>query len=715
MSSILNFEFFNFQLSIFNIGTKIRNVIISAWLLAVCAGTVSAQSPNVLLITLDTTRADHIGCYGSKDAKTPNLDALAAKGALFEEARTSCPLTLPSHAALLTGKNTSTLNLRVNGLVLNEKFPLLQEAFKSRGCRTVAAVSSVVLEKTRGLSRGFDIYNDKMTMVPRGGGPPEERRAAETTDAALREMAAVKGPYFLWVHYYDPHYDYRPPSPFAENFQKTPYDGEIAYMDAEIGRLIRGLSDKGLLSNTLIVVAGDHGEGLMEHGERQHGIFLYEYALRVPLIMVFEGRIPAGSRVLGMVDLTDAAPTIRALAGLPASGSDGKDLSPLFSGKNQARDERHFYIETYHGYFNYGWAPLRGIIDDEYKFIDAPRPELYRYRVSEERNIYSEEPKTAARMRKILANYPAADEGEIKELENLLKDPSNAENISHLMSLGYLSGGSVRPSQAGLIDPKDGIGIEEELRKAQEVRDSGKIEEAKQILTGIIKRNPANFPAFSILGSIYLGEGKLEEAKVCFMEQIRLKPHTDGGHLNLGTVYKKLGNLQLAEKEYRAALAVNPRMAEAAASLASLLSSQGRSKEAKEVLEAALSNQTESADVYFQIGYVYATESDFDKARFSFTKCVSLDPMRHDALANLGHIAYRTGKTDEAITNFERAARISGRPEYYATLGSLYLNGKNDPAKAVFYYRKALAADPYGKMAGELRQMIAGLEAARAK
>ncbi len=676
---------------------------------------MSAQQPNVLLITLDTTRADHIGCYGAGGAETPNLDALASRGVLFREARTSCPLTLPSHAALLTGNRTSTLNLRVNGLVLSEKVPLLQESFRQKGYRTAAAVSSVILEKTRGLSRGFDIYNDKMTMVPRGGGPPEERRAAETTETALREMASVKGPFFLWVHYYDPHYEYRPPAPFSEKFAKSPYDGEIAYMDAEIGKLIKGLTEKGLMSNTLIVVAGDHGEGLFEHGERQHGIFLYEYALHVPLIMVFEGRIPAGARVSGMVDLVDVAPTVCSLTGMPRVGTDGTDLVPMLKEDVGRLGERSFYIESYHGYFNYGWSPLRGIIDSEYKFIDAPKPELYRYRVSEERNIYTEEPQTAAKMRKLLKNYPAADEGEIKGLENLLKDPSNAENLRHLMSLGYLSGSGTRPSQPGLLDPKDGIGIEEELRKVQDIRDSGRIEEAVQMLNGIIKKNPTNFPAYSILGSIYLGEGKLEEAKVCFTEQIKLKPHTDGGHLNLGTVYKRLGNLQLAEKEYRAALVVNPRMAEAVASLASLLSSQGRTKEAREILETAISNQTESADIYFQAGYINATESNFEKARFNFSKCVSLDPMRHDALANLGQIAFKAGKADEAIIYFERAVKISGRPEYYATLGSLYLNGRNDPDKAVYYYRKALAADPYGKMAGDLRQMIAGLEAAKTK
>ena len=704
-----DFSIFNFQSSIINSAKRLSLFLA----LLIPASFSFAQNPNVVFITLDTTRADHIGCYGAKGAETPNIDALAKKGVLFEEARTNCPLTLPSHAAMLAGSDPSAINLRVNGLVLNPKYPLVQEAFKKKGYSTVAAVSSIVLEKTRGLSRGFDVYNDRMTTIPRGGGPPEERSAGDTTSAALQEMSRVRGPYFLWVHYYDPHYDYRPPAPWRQKFEKQPYDGEIAYMDSEIGKLLEGLSQKGLLANTLIVVAGDHGEGLMEHGERQHGIFLYEYALHVPLIMSFEGKLPAGMRVPEMVELTAIAPTICAIAGLPWSVPGGTDLSPTLTGKGDKPAEKPVYIETYHGYFNYGWAPLRGIMDREYKFIDAPRPELYRYRVSEKNNIYSGEPQVASKMRKLLKGYPAADEGEIKELENFLKDPSNAESLKHLMSLGYLSGAGARPSQPGLLDPKDGIVIEEELRAAQEMRDSGDIQKAKEMLLGIIKKNPSNFPAFSILGAIYLREGKLEEAKICFLEEIKLKPQVDGAHLNLGTVYKQQGDLVMAEKEYRAALAVNPRMSEAVASLASLLTGQKRFGEAKEVLETAISNQNESADIYFQAGYLYAQESSMEKAKFCFTKTVGLDPMRHDALANLGNIAFKSGKTDESIGYFERAARISGRPEYYATLGSLYLNGKDNPDKAVFYFRKALAADPYGSMSRDLKEMISGLEAQR--
>ncbi len=246
-------------------------------------------SPNLLLITLDTTRADHIGCYGAKGVATPTLDGLAERGARFEEAHAHVPLTLPSHATILTGDLPSTLNLRVNGMKLKSGAETLATILKARGYWTGAFVSAVVLERERGLARGFVVYDDRPTLPPRTGGPPEERPADETTQAALSAVAKAAGPFFLWVHYYDPHYEYRPPEPYASKFAKAPYDGEIAYMDASIGKLLVGLRAQGKLADTLVVVVGDHGEGLGEHGEKQHGVFLYEYAMHVPLIVEWEG------------------------------------------------------------------------------------------------------------------------------------------------------------------------------------------------------------------------------------------------------------------------------------------------------------------------------------------------------------------------------------------------------------------------------------------
>lgn len=673
------------------------------------------ETPNFLLITLDTTRADHLGCYGSRAARTPTLDGLAREGALFEEAHSHVPLTLPSHAVMLTGDLPSTLNLRVNGLVLRKGTITLATILKAKGYWTGAVLASVILDRSRGLSVGFDLYDDRMTHSNKPGVPPEERRAEDVTTAALKAIEGVKGPYFLWVHYYDPHYEYRAPEPYATTFAKSPYDGEIAYMDSAIGRLLSGLRQSGLLGNTLVAAAGDHGEGLWEHGERQHGTFLYEYAIHVPLLMAWEGRIRPGIRLPQLCGLMDLAPTALDLLGVKAPDHmDGESLRPLLEGRSLS--PRPIYIESYHGFFTYGWAPLRGILTDQWKYIQAPKPELYRWRASEEKNLYrSNDPRTKEAVT-ALKNYPEPDQGEKAAVENISKDSSNAETVRQLISLGYLSGGGARRDDPRLLDPKDAIGIEEDLFKAKEQFDAGQSDEGTAALLSVLRRNPENLPALSMLGTAYLNAGRYDKAKACFDEEIRLKPQMETAHLNLGTVYKKTGRLGEAAREYRFALAISPRMSEAVANLAQVLLAQNHVSEARTLLESALADHVESADVYFETGVLEAAAKNWDRARFAFSKTIAMDPRRDEAMANLGNVSFQQGLLDEAIAQYERAARIAPRnASYLATLGSLYLNGKGDFAQALTYYRRAVAADPYGPKAKDLQDLIRNLQAAPAK
>jgi arylsulfatase A-like enzyme/Tfp pilus assembly protein PilF len=672
-----------------------------------------SDRPNLLLVTLDTTRADHIGCYGKKDASTPNLDALSKEGVTFSQMHAHVPLTLPSHADILTGRLPSSLNLRVNGLRLKEGTATLATALKKKGYYTCAAVAAVVIDRNRGLAQGFDLYDDTMTLGPRGGGPPEERRAEETTRAALKAVRSARGPYFLWVHYYDPHYEYRPPEPFAKKFSKQPYDGEIAYMDEQFGVLLDTLRKEGKMDNTILVVAGDHGEGLMEFGEKQHGVFLYEPMMHVPCWMVWKGHLPGGRRVDALCGLTDLAPTLCTLLGITLPAMDGADLAPSIRGKGS---DRNIYMESYHGYFTYGWAPLRGILSGTLKYIESPKSELYAWRTGEKDNILRSKPSEAKAMSALLKKYPEADQGERAMMENLLKDPSNAETLRQLMSLGYLSGKGQSPDQKGLLDAKDAISIEGEMASAKELLDMSKDEEGIALLLSILKRNPANVPALSMLGNAYLARKEYEKARVCFEEELRLKPQMETAHLNLGTVYKRQGKKDLAMREYRAALVINPRFPEAASSLAGMYIDQKKHTEALTVLNEALKNGAESGDLYFELGLAEAMGSNFDRARWAFTKSVSLDPTRHESMANLGRIAFQQGKLDEAISQYERAVRLDSRnATYLATLGSLYLNGKDDPDRALQYYSKALSADPYGAEAPRLREMVRDLQSAQKK
>jgi choline-sulfatase len=674
-----------------------------------------AHSPNLLIITLDTTRADHLGCYGMKNAKTPVLDALASRGALFEEAHSHVPLTLPSHTVLLTGQLPSTLNLRINGLRLKEGVETLATHLKAHGYWTGAVVASVILNREYGLARGFEVYDDRMTVAPKGGTTPEERRAEEVTETALTITNRISKPFFLWVHYYDPHYEYRPPEPYATEFKKNLYDGEIAYMDASIGRLLEGLKKQGLLDNTIVAVAGDHGEGLMEHGERQHGIFLYEYALHVPLLLIWDGHIPAGSRIRNLVGLSDVAPTLLDLmsqGSLPKS--DGVSLTPLLRGSTIAR--RRLYAESYHGFFTYGWAPERASFDERWKFIEAPNKELYQWPLSEENNLYAADSPEDAAGEKDLLRYPKAGSIEVGQMESLLNDPDNAETVQRLKSLGYVAGPGLNNRPAQLLDPKDAISIEEDLRKAKESLDNGEVGGGIKILTSVLERNPQNVYALSMLGLVYLNTGNYEQALICFRKEVRLRPQVETARSNLGTVYKRMGKIDMAEQEYDAELAINPRNAVAASNLAQIYLDKTLLDDARRVLEATVIAGGESADLYFELGLLEAKVSNLDKSRSAFTKVLALDPRRVEVYVNLGKIAFLQGRIDESIYQYQRALRLDPHNAgYMATLGSLYLSGKNAPSEALQYFRQALAADPDGPDARNLKELIAGLETGNVK
>jgi choline-sulfatase len=674
-----------------------------------------AHSPNLLIITLDTTRADHLGCYGMKNAKTPVLDALASRGALFEEAHSHVPLTLPSHAVLLTSQLPSTLNLRINGLQLKKGVETLATHLKARGYWTGAVVASVMLNREYGLARGFEVYDDHMTLPPKGGTTPEERRAGEVTETALTITNGIPKPFFLWVHYYDPHYEYRPPEPYATEFKKDLYDGEIAYMDASIGQLLEGLKKRGLLDNTVIAVAGDHGEGLMEHGERQHGIFLYEYALHVPLLLMWNGHIRPGSRIPNLCGLSDVAPTVLDLMGqgsLPKS--DGVSLAPLL--RNGQITPRRLYAESYHGFFTYGWAPERASFDERWKLIEAPNKELYQWPISEDRNLYAADNPEVAAGEKDLLRYPRAGAVEVGQMESLLNDPDNAETVQRLKSLGYVAGPGLNNRPAQLLDPKDAISIEEDLRQAKESLDKGDVRGGTEALNSVLKRNPDNVYALSMLGLVYLNTGNYEQALICFRKEVRLRPQVETARSNLGTVYKRMGKIDMAQQEYNAELAINPRNAVAASNLAQIYLDKSLLDDARRVLYATVSAGGESADLHFEFGLLEARVSNLDKARSAFTKVLALDPGRVEAYVNLGKIAFLQKRIDESIYQYQRALRLDPHNAgYMATLGSLYLSGKNDPSEALRYFRQALAADPDGPDARNLKELIAGLETQHVK
>lgn len=364
----------------------------------------SNSRPNLVLITIDTTRADHLACYGARHAATPNLDAIARSGALFEDVLSPAPLTLPTHASMMTGLTPRRHGVRDNaGFRLEDTHPTLASILSARGYATAAIVGAAVLDRSTGIGRGFESYDDNVRIGRRSEFNYEERAAAAVTDAALSRLASLKAPFFLWVHYYDPHFPYVPPAPFAVRFRTNPYDGEIAYVDAEIGRLLRAPALTSPGGRTLLVVAGDHGEGLGEHGEDRHDLFLYQATQRVPLIIRVPS-IPRGHPITQRVGLVDLCPTVLDLLGVPLPRNlDGRSLAPLLtpgarrpggiakaapSAHGSATDQKPtasrlsasppvYELESFFPAYSYNWAPSIALVHDKWKYVGTPRPELY--------------------------------------------------------------------------------------------------------------------------------------------------------------------------------------------------------------------------------------------------------------------------------------------------------------------------------------------------
>lgn len=413
-----------------------------------------ARTPvGIVLITLDTTRADRLSPYGLMDAAMPALDRLAREGAVFDQAISVAPLTLPAHTSLLTGLLPPAHGVRDNvDDPLPERHVTLTEILRDRGFRTGAFVGSTVLDADRGLAQGFETYRNAMPIAP-GGPPAPQRRADAVIDDALTWLDGIGGSrFFLWTHLYDPHRPYEPPEPFRSRYD-DPYIGEIAFADAQIGRLIDALDRRGVLDRTLIVVAGDHGESLGEHGERTHGIFVYENVLRVPLLIRAPWFTPV--RTGTVVRLVDVMPTILDLFGIDAPDVDGVSLRSLLDGRSTDLGLEAYAESRYP--LRFGRSSLRSLRDGRFKVIDAPRPELYDLTLDpfETTNLYVTRRPLADAMIRRVRSIAATDRPRHDASRSQTAVPEELK--ARMAALGYV--GMAVPAQEAedLPDPKDCI------------------------------------------------------------------------------------------------------------------------------------------------------------------------------------------------------------------------------------------------------------------
>jgi choline-sulfatase len=604
-----------------------------------------AARPSVLLITIDTLRPDALGWVAGTNA-TPVIDRLAREGLRYRNAVAPVPLTLPSHTSLMTGLLPRTHGVRDNGQSVAAGTATLAGAIRARGYTTAAFVSGFPLRHTFGLDSGFDHYDDRL---PAGTEGWLERKASDTTAVAAAWIRKARAPWFVWVHYYDPHDPYDPPASFRRPGPRGAYDGEVAYVDSAIGDLLRRLPPAGT-SGRVTVLAGDHGEGLGEHGESGHGFFLYDTTILVPLVFHAPGRLPARESPTA-ARLIDVAPTVLDLLHLPPlSRTDGRSLLPSLSGRGE--DPGPAYLETQQPWLSFGWAPLSGLRDSGWKLIQAPRPELYDARSDpgEASNVIARHREKSVellgKLQRIEA-VPAADSVRTSDPETLAK----------LRSLGYLGTGTGSPaSPRTLPDPKDRLSERAQLLRGEDLLRQGKYDEAVAAFAVVLRKEPGNRFALFRSGVALLKRGDLSAAVPFLENAVRQAPQDAESQFALADALTRTGQFAKAVPHWMETARLQPRRVAAWSNLGTVLGREGK------VADAAT----------------------------SFERAIELEPKDPLLLSNLAFAERALGRDDRALAHLRAAAELSSpsRFPYAATLGLLYLKS-GDTRLAADSFRRA--------------------------
>ncbi len=695
---------------------------------------------NLLVITLDTTRADRIGAYGYAQAETPHIDALARSGILFSSAYTSVPLTLPSHATLFTGREPFVHGVRNNGsYALPADENTLAEVMTAGGFGTYAVVASFVLHSKFGLDQGFENYDDSLDYNAPAGTLRTEIDASRVYARFKNWLDQASGrPFFAWVHFFDPHSPYDPPAEFKSRFE-DPYDGEIAYADVYVGKIVADLRAKGLLEKTLIVVAGDHGEAFGEHKEFGHGIFCYEEGIRVPLIFSHPSLSGSGPRRVDQaVRLVDVMPTLLELFGEKSPPNlQGQSFAPLLAaGKAK---ELPVYFESLLGQEDMGWAPLTGLIHRGHKFIALPEPELYDLKAdaAETSNLFGEDNALAREIDGRLRSYlqAAASRG-----------TSARRNISSvdrekLAALGYVS--SFAGKSRSALDPKTGVDSLNEVLSIKKLFDEGRAEEAEKRFDELRRSSPAmllpqfydnlanfykdkgdlakaaevtkeaveRFPdqeRFRMnLALFYFGAGEVSKAETLCLDLVKANAGLAQAHSLLGTIHKARGELDKAAESFTRAAEAEPRNIRLQLDRAEAELALGKREQALEIIGAFLENKTlmedpQGAEARILMGVLLAQAGDIDRAAGLFDRIIERGEATTKVWTHRGLCFFEKGDWVRAEECYRRALELDGDdPLTLSSLGTLSLarfRAEKDPAlqsKAISYYEHALRSDPF--------------------
>ncbi len=643
---------------------------------APAASAAAGARPNVVLLTLDTTRADHLGSAGWAYASTPNLDALAGRGLRFARCDSAAPITLPSHATILSGLYPLRHGVRDNGtFVLPPGVRTVAELFSQAGYDTAAVVSAIVLARRHGLDQGFRIYDDDLGAGMSAGTEVEERQAEATTSAALAIAANLRAPFFLWVHYYDPHEEYRPPSRFADAARgpNRLYDGEISYMDSEIGRLLAGLPP-----GAVVAAVGDHGEMLGEHGELTHGILPFAGARRVPLLLAGPG-VPRGEVSDCLARTVDVAPTLLALAGIEIpAGLDGESLlSDPRRAVAGTPCQLVSYTESFLPFYAYKWYPLRTLSDGRALFLQAPARALFEIDrdPGETLDLAAAEPGLVrlwgSRLERLLASA-----GEKLGVARAPQSTLGEEQRRQLASLGYLSGAGAAGGTVAddLPDPRARVAIAQALHTAAARVQQGGCSEVLRELERIVREDPHNFPALALSGQCLRDAGRHAEALTLYERAAQENPSSAVPVANVAGSLLSLGRRAEAEREFRHALALDPTESDSAANLARLLRESGRAAEAAALLDRTIAAGGAGAQLFLERGTMRAAAGRLEEGLKDFREAARRAPSAPLPVENAARAAFQLGRLKEAAMTYETLARlVPERADVWKTLVALYL------------------------------------------
>jgi len=633
---------------------------------------------------MDTLRADHVGCYGYRKVKTPALDALAQDGVLFEHADSQVPLTWPSHTVILTGTYPFQNGVQdFTGQPLDPRFRSIAQAFQQNNYATGAVVSAFVLDRSWGLARGFDFYDDAFSPIAfqtKALGLVD-RKAGESVDHAIHWLAHSRArsqrPFFFWLHLYDPHSPYDPPEPFHSEYRDHLYDGEIAYADHELGRLISWLKRNQLYDDSLIIFLSDHGESLGEHGEKEHGFFIYNSTVHVPLIV----KPPSGSgirheRMVNPVEMAAVAPTILSLAGLHDEVERQFTAPPLLrpGRPNPEQQQPPVYSETLYPFSSFGWSPLHSIAEGHYRYIDAPRPELYDETADpdETHNLASQLSATASVLKQKLDSLLHKNPYQAQATGNSALTPEAEEKLRALGYVAFRSPVSAEQLASGLPDPKDKLDEFNTILAAEDAFHAGEFEASEKLLAQVQGQDPKMYIVHFIAGESSAKRGDWKTSAAEFQKCLALNPTFDQAMTGLARALFSLGDIPGATEWAENALKLNDKNWHALYELGRI-QGKGDPRAALEDYERAIAIQPNFAPLQRDLGMTYFLSQDYANAATHLAKAAQLG-LEEARLYNFLGISYdRTDRLPQAIESYKRALHLDNNSaEAHLNLGFTY-------------------------------------------